>query len=390
MKLAIIVPRYGPKIVGGAETFARLLAEQLTTAGEEIEVWTTCTDNLGTGENVYPPGTHTIGGVQVRRFPIDSSTRDVARFHYLTAKFIQHAPTTVEDEEEWLANNVHSPQLYAHIARYGSDFDLLLFTPYLYGIVHYGAGIYPTRTIIWPCLHDEPFAYFAQTRLMLAASRGTLFNSEAELRLAREQLGLPTPRPYIVGGAIDDFTSDPARFRQRYNIKEPFLLYAGRFDATKNVFELITYFTRYKKRHPGPLKLVLMGKGEASFPRHPDIVPIGFQSEKDKLDVYAAATILVQPSLLESFSIVIMESWLAGRPVLVHGNCEVTRTHVQRSNGGLYYVGYDEFEATLNWLLTHEKERRRMGELGRKYVRTFYNREAVLNRFRDAVTVWMA
>lgn len=388
MKLAIVVPRYGPQIVGGAETFARRLAEDLPRSEFQVEVWTTCTDNLGVGRNVYPAGPEQLNGVCVRRFPVDLRFRDERLFHALTARFIGYAQTTVEDEYTWIDNNVHSPALYAHIMRHGEEFDLLLFIPYLYGITLYGASIWPERTVIWPCLHDEPFAYFLQTRLMLASSRGVMFNSEAELRLAREQLGIPVPRPYVVGGAIDDFQADPARFRQGHGITEPFLLYAGRLEVTKNVLELVDFFLMYKERRPGPLKLVLMGKGGLTIGSHPDIEVIGFQSEEDKQDVYAAATVLVQPSLKESFSIVIMESWLVRVPVLVHDNCDVTRTHVVRSDGGLYYAGFAEFAEALDWFLTHPSERGQMGRLGRAYVRRNYNRDAVLARFREAVSLW--
>jgi len=390
MKLAIVVPRYGLEIVGGAETFVRLLAEQLTSNSEfSAEVWTTCTDNLGRGGDVYPAGMQSINGVPVRRFPVDVRFRDVRRYHELTAKFVQYAPTTVEDEYAWIDNSLHSPSLYAHIARQGEAFDLLFFIPYLYGITYYGASLWPDRTVIWPCLHDEPFAYFLQTRLMLASSRGVMFNSQEELTLARDQLRIPLPRPYVVGGALDDFQANPDRFRRKYGLREPFLLYVGRLDATKNVLELVNFFMLYKQHHPGPLKLVLVGKGALLIPHHPDIVAIGFQSEEDKWDVCAAATVLVQPSLMESFSIVIMESWLAGVPVLVHTYCDVTRSHVLRSNGGLHYVGYEEFAGTLDWFLSHPEARVRMGMLGRTYVRRNYNRAAILNRFRQAVSLWM-
>ena len=389
MKLAIVVPRYGPEIVGGAETFARRLAELLPTPEFHVEVWTTCTDNLGHGENVYPAGRQEINGVPVLRFPIDSDFRNTQLFHQLTAKISQYAVISIEDEYAWIDNNVHSPALYHHIMRAGQTFDLLLFIPYLYGITFYGASIWPERTVIWPCLHDEPFAYFLQTRLMLAASRGVMFNSEAELTFARDQLGAPVPRPYVVGGAIDDFQANPAHFRRRSGVKDPFLLYAGRLAATKNVLELVNFFIKYKQSRPGPLKLVLMGKGPLRIPHHPDVVPIGFQSEKDKLDVYAAAMALVQPSVMESFSIVIMESWLARVPVLVHQSCDVTRTHVRRSNGGLYYVGYEEFAGAVDWFRAHPDKRARMGALGQMYVRRNYNREAVLTRFREALALWM-
>jgi glycosyltransferase involved in cell wall biosynthesis len=215
-----------------------------------------------------------------------------------------------------------------------------------------------------------------------------MFNSEAELALASDELGIPVRRPYVVGGPVEDFRADAARFRQRYGITQPFLLYAGRLEATKNVLQLVDFFLMYKDYRPGPLKLVLMGTGELPVAGHRDIEVIGFQSEKDKHDVYAAATVLAQPSLKESFSIVIMESWLAGAPVLVNSNCDVTRTHVVRSNGGLYYAGFGEFAGALDWFLDHPAERARMGELGRAYVRRNYNGDAVLARFRQAVSLW--
>jgi glycosyltransferase involved in cell wall biosynthesis len=92
----------------------------------------------------------------------------------------------------------------------------------------------------------------------------------------------------------------------------------------------------------------------------------------------------------ESFSIVIMESWLAGVPVLVHGNCDVTRYHVLRSDGGLYYVGFEEFAGAIDWLMEHPVERERMGQLGRAYVLKEYNWDAVLARLREALRVWQS
>jgi glycosyltransferase involved in cell wall biosynthesis len=106
------------------------------------------------------------------------------------------------------------------------------------------------------------------------------------------------------------------------------------------------------------------------------------------LDVFAAATALVQPSSMESFSFVIMESWLVGVPVLVHGDCAVTRYHVLRSNGGLYYTNFEEFVDVLDWLLAHPAECAQMGNLGCAYVRREYNWEVVIDRFRSATAIW--
>jgi glycosyltransferase involved in cell wall biosynthesis len=224
--------------------------------------------------------------------------------------------------------------------------------------------------------------------MMLDACRGILFLSRPEQDLARAKLRIHNPRQAVIGMGVDEVIGVPDHFRQRWRISEPFILYAGRFDGVKNLLELVAFFAEYKHRRPGPLKLVLMGEGPLALPLQRDVITIGFQSEADKASAFAAATIVCQPSLLESFSLVIMEAWLAGVPVLVHDGCAVTRYHVQRSNGGLYYLGVDEFCATLDWLLEHPAARTRLGQQGRVYVQREFNWPAVIERLRTALRAW--
>jgi glycosyltransferase involved in cell wall biosynthesis len=388
MKLAIVVPRYGQDILGGAETFARQLAEHLPRPEFQVEVLTTCASDLLAWRNVYPAGSTLINGVRVWRYPVDHRFYQERLYNDLTNKFSKYRPATLDEEYAWIDQLAHSPTLYEHIARWGSKYDLLIFVPYIFGTTLYGATLWPERSIIWPCLHDEPFAHFLQTRLMLASCRGIMFTTEPERKLAETKLGVHNPGAYVVGFGLDDVRGDAQRFRAKFGLHDPFMLYSGRFDSMKNLLELLRFFVEYKRWQPSPLKLVLMGEGPLAIPVHRDIISIGFQSRQDKLDAYAAATLLCQPSLMESFSIVIMESWLTGVPVLVNGDCDVTLDHVVRSNGGLYYQGFDEFSATVDWLMQHADECARMGQLGRAYVLREYNWNVVLDRFRAAVELW--
>jgi len=136
--------------------------------------------------------------------------------------------------------------------------------------------------------------------------------------------------------------------------------------------------------------LVLLGSGPLTPPTRSDIVTLGFVSDDDKRDAFAAAAVVCQPSLWESFSIVLMEAWLAGKPVLVHGDCDVTRDHVRRSNGGLYYVTVDEFAGALDWLLAHAMERAQLGQQGRAYVQREYAWPRVIDRLRQTLQMWQA
>jgi glycosyltransferase involved in cell wall biosynthesis len=106
------------------------------------------------------------------------------------------------------------------------------------------------------------------------------------------------------------------------------------------------------------------------------------------MDAYAAARLLCQPSVNESFSIVVMEAWLAGVPVLVHADCEVTRYHAAQSNGGLDFRNYAEFEAVLDLLAGRSELGARMGANGRAYVLEEYAWPTVLRRFAAALGDW--
>jgi len=390
LRLAFVVPRYGDTLVGGAETFARHLAEQLVAHGlARVTVLTTCVNDLGTWRNELPPGKSYLNGVEVLRFPVAHLYRNPTRSSQLQRRLVQSGVLRVTEQFEWVDYLHHSPELYWHLQQNRHVYRLAFFIPYLYGTSYYGSMVNPSQSILWPCLHDEPMAYLAPTRRMLQACRGVLFNCPPEQELA-QRLGIRPPRPYVVGGGFDDRRGDAARFRERQQFFDPFVLYAGRWELAKGVGELATFFVEYKKRRPGPLKLVVMGNCDASTVAHPDIIPIGFQPEAEKLDVYAAADALIQPSLMESFSIVLMEAWLAGAPVIVPRHCSVTSYHVQQSRGGLVYHEFEEFMTVLDKLSGDAAARQSMGQSGRAYVLREYNWGTVLERFRRALETWLS
>src|SRR5207342_3127991 len=96
VRLAFVVQRYGPEVVGGAELHCRWVAEHLA-ARHEVEVLTTTATDYLTWENVLPEGVHHINGVQVRRFPV-ARTRRVDTFDEIANRvcFFEH---TDDDEK---------------------------------------------------------------------------------------------------------------------------------------------------------------------------------------------------------------------------------------------------------------------------------------------------
>ena len=160
-------------------------------------------------------------------------------------------------------------------------------------------------------------------------------------------------------------------------------MYAGRKNAGKNVDTLLDYFAFYKKNDQRDLKLVLIGGGQITIPSEikEDVIDLGFVPLQDKYDAYGAAELLCQPSRHESFSLVIMESWLCDRPVLVSGACDVTRNFVVRSGGGLYFDNYSEFAGVLDYYKDNPDKAAEMAEAGKRYVQDNFSWNKVIEKY---------
>lgn len=384
-RLGLVVPRYGEHILGGAETLARTLAERLVGRGYAVTVLTTRARDHYTWQDVDPGGRTIENGVTVWRFghrhrPSTPGCQDLmARLERLT----------VPEQYAFLDCLPQPVALFRHLMATAGDYDLILFIPYLYPSTYYGALVRPERSVIWPCLHDEPLASYHLTKVSLSSAHGLMFNTEPELILA-ERLGIRHPRAVVVGTGLDDFTADGERFRSTLRQPVPYVVYSGRLDASKNVPQLLEYFVRYKQAHPASnLALVLMGEGPIGLPQRPDIVPLGVRRGRDMQDVLAGALALFQPSLAESFSLVIMESWLAGRPVVVHADCAVTADHVARSDGGWAFRTYAGFAQAMSAIESAPSECERCGRNGRAYVVGNYSWSKVLDRFEAAYAGWV-
>ncbi len=385
MKVGFVVPRYGDGIVGGAETLVRGLAERLAGGGTSVEVLTTCARDHLTWRNVLRSGTVTDRGVTVRRFPVRS--RDEGTFAALHRRISLGYRLGIDDQLRWAEESVSSPDLYAHLLAHRAAYDVVCFAPYLFGTTLWGSQMVPERAVLIPCLHDEPFAYLDVVRVMFESCRGFIFNSLPEAELARKLYGIASQPSSVVGLGFDPpCPSDPAGFRRRHGLDGPVLLYLGRKETGKNVPLLIEYVSRYRRSRGASVTLVLAGDGPVTVrPGTDGARDLGYLDEQEKANAYAAATVVCQPSVNESFSIVLMEAWLAGVPVLVHARCAATTHHLFRASGGLAFADYFEFSEALTLLLESAALRSELAAQGRAYVQAEYAWPAVTARLVDAL-----
>ena len=117
-------------------------------------------------------------------------------------------------------------------------------------------------------------------------------------------------------------------------------------------------------------------------PAHPDIKCLGYISEEDKYGLMAGAKALILPSEYESLSLSVLESMALGVPVLVNGKCQVLRQHCEKSKGGFYYTGYEEFAKYLSQLVADEECQNQMGNAATDYVQREYSWEKTVDMYR--------
>ena len=383
--IAFVVPRYGREIVGGAETLARGFAERLPADRFAVEVLTTCALDHHTWKNVLAPGEERQGNVTVRRFAV--AQRDVGRFLAVQERLSAGFPLELDEELEWARGSVNSSELYEFLDREHQRFDALAFLPYLFGTTLLGAHVDPRRSLLIPCLHDEPFAYLKIVGHLFRAVRGVFFNSAPERSLARRLFGVAREAPVVGFGfdAVEPVADRGRAFRARHGLDGDYLLYFGRKEGGKNLPFLLEWFRSYR-RDARDVSLVVAGDGSIDDGSRADgVVDLPRLEEAEKNAACAGALAVCQPSTNESFSIVLMEAWQQETPVLVNGRCPVTRHHVALSNGGLYFNDVAELGAEVDYLRRHLDEAREMGRQGRAYVRENYAWPVVVERFERAL-----
>lgn len=381
MKLAYVVPRYGARVVGGAEYGARMLAERLVAmAGWEVEALTTCALDATTWDDELPAGTTREAGVSVRRFATTGTRHP--RFDRLSpAVLLDPEGARGAPERAWIERQGPvSPELIDAVA--ATDADLVVFYPYLYHPTVAGVPLVADRAVLHPAAHDEAPLRLPLFRDVFGAVQGLVFQTDGERDLVEGLFPVAHRRQVVLGLGVEPAAGDPVAAAAALGLGDrPYLACIGRVDDGKGVATLTRFFAAYKQRRPGPLALAFAGQVVDRPPPHPDVVVTGPVDDATKWGILRGATALVNPSGYEAFSLVVIEAWAAGIPVMVNARCAATREHVERSGGGVAFGSYAAFEVLVERLAGDEALRAALAAAGGVYVAERFSWPAVIGQY---------
>jgi glycosyltransferase involved in cell wall biosynthesis len=391
-KVAIVVQRCHPDVVGGSETLAWHYATLLRDT-YEVDVLTTTAIDTTEWANTLPAGPKVKDGVTINRFPvtIGRSVYWSGLHRRLIDAFGSFTPGrsnggalpdlrwTIALQEELIRHQgPYSEPLMRFIRTNWRDYRAIFFITYLYPTTYFGIQQVPAgKSLFVPTLHDELPAYLPAYKYAARRARELVWLTAAEQRVGRKLWGDLPGR--IVAMAIDTEPREPQW------APAPYLLYCGRVDPNKGCRELFKYFITYKKTHAGNLRLIITGKDDMPVPDHESIEFRGFVSAEEKFRLMAGASVFVTPSPNESFSIVTLEAMAQNTPVLVNGASEVLADHAKDSGAGRVYSDYNSFAEALDEMLSVEETRTRMGQRGRDYVLARYQTEKIRESLIGAV-----
>ena len=200
----------------------------------------------------------------------------------------------------------------------------------------------PSVVTIHDCIHlmfpqylpNRVALGYARASITGAARRATrvLTVSESSKRDILRFVDIPSDKIDVIHNAHDErFSVEPreedvVRVRERYQLHDPFILYAGNVKPHKNVERLIEAFHLVRQRGLDHVKLVVIGDDISRYAAlrravhhhqlHKYVRFLGYMPEETLAVMYRLAGVFVFPSLYEGFGLPPLEAMASGTPVV--------------------------------------------------------------------------
>src|SRR6202035_2634289 len=161
------------------------------------------------------------------------------------------------DQQQWMEQQ--GPVCPAAVdAAATSGADVVVVSPYLYWPTVAGAARLGRRAVMHPAAHDEAPRHLPLFRRVFEDVGGLVFYTDGERRLVQQLFPAVAATPQLVLGlGIEIGAGQPERCRADHGLDDnPYLLCLGRVDDGKGALMLAKFFAAYKRRRPGPLRLV--------------------------------------------------------------------------------------------------------------------------------------
>jgi glycogen synthase len=350
MHVAFVLPRSFP-YRGGYENSLLALAQYLVAHGHRATIFATVADDLEAfwlpGFKTFPQEQISVDGVVIRRFPIcyNALRRRAGRVLGLSPYWRWKA--------QYWRPSFRVPGLSAALQE--ADADLIHIGPLPYNSLMY-AGLHAGElrhipVVATPCTHlgeaanKEVLRHYLQPhQVALLQHCGKVFCMTQTERDRLQTSGIAPDKLAITPFGIDLQAvtgGNSENLRERYHIDGPVVLHLGMKAFEKGSETLVEAMKLLWSRGSNAW-LVMAGPSLSTFDafiakagnNSPKLLNLPPFAEAEKRDLLASATIVAQPSRVESLGLVLIEAWANGKAV-VAADIAVSRELITSSGGGL-------------------------------------------------------
>lgn len=268
----------------------------------------------------------------------------------------------------------HSPDLEQFIEANVADFDLVVTHNSVFRTTNVAiseAKRSGTPVLVLPHAHlDDDFYHFPDdTRTTASAdavgavprAAGEFYRRQGAKRVAYITPGCDVDEQYT--------EEDEAAFRAVWPDSTPFILVLGRKAGAKRYRTIVSAVERLASKHA--IKVVLIGPDDDHLPLESAHAHyLGLQPRAVVRGAIRACVTLANMSSSESFGMVLLEAWLAGKPVIANRNCAAFQDLAMHGRDALL-VNDEEFGEALETILLRPSFARELGEAGRETARQF-------------------
>jgi len=374
MRILQVAPAFPPSAFGGMSTHVGLLSTGLAARGHDV--WVATTNGYDFKHAMPFSGLREVGPVRVF----------YARSHWPRRYFF--APEILRKLREWIPTfdvvHVHDPRSFVALAA----FLVARSRPVPYVVTCHGSLSSRIGSRWLKELHD----HVVGRGLVRSASRVLALN-QIELREI-VKFGVAPDRVNIVPNAIPPKQNGTFAATLEPRNNEPGLrtiLYLGRIHRIKGIDRLINAFALTVARSPD-CRLLVVGQDYGAQQRLEKMVhdlglagKVFFPGPKyghEKELLMQMADVLVLPSHVETFPMVVLEAFAEGVPVVTTVGCGIA-DELTENQAALVVSSTAEMSMAIERCLTEPDVAEQLRRNGLRMLQTTYNWERVLDRISN-------
>jgi len=374
MHLAVVTPRYGNAIVGGAESAARSFATRIAARGHRVEVITSTSTTLE-WEDQLEAGAAVEDGVIVHRLrprhPRHPRFSTIYARQIATGRFgdpelaqqylIDQGP--VLDGLGDLLDHINPDRVMSYPALYWPNLEAIRWNP--------------AKAVLHPAAHPEPIlgsSIYAET---IPLAHRIVFQTHAEQQLLNSLFPLAPTKQIVLGLGAQPTMHIVEPDQPAPRARGDYLLALGRMQADKGA-QLLSAL--YRLSRPS-LDLIIAGPVTEGFDLAAGIELAGIVSDAERDLLLANARAVVIASRYESFSLVAIEAMGAGVPLIVNGHNPVLVEQIENSGAGVAFHDATELLGAIELIATDASLATTLGENGRRYVAASPSWDTIIDRY---------